>query len=140
VSDYSLVTLNFGESYLGGAPKVAPIAQSVPQTSSGGARALPPSADRLSSLAQESTLAFSVPSEHTTSFLRGIKEVPASTEQSIDSEEVDDVQEEKRWMMKAARGPAQANGVIDWAKNSWTAFLDLLKVRNSGVVDVACED
>lgn len=36
--------------------------------------------------------------------------------------------EEKKWIMKAARSGATPGGVRNWIRESWTSFVDLLKV------------
>ena len=47
---------------------------------------------------------------------------------------MDDVPEQKRWIMKAARTPSNTISLVDWAQNSWTAFLDLIK--NAETLDI----
>jgi len=132
--DFSLVTLNFGESSFGGATPVTPSLEAIPTPANSNVETLPPSADRLSSLTQESTLAFSVPFDETSAFLAAIKEISAGHEQEPAGQESDDVPEEKRWIMRAARAPSKTNSLVDWVQNSWTAFIDLLK--NAETLDI----
>lgn len=114
----SLITLAFADSYAE-APSVV-----IPNDSS--AELLPSSASRLS-LSQDSTLAFSLPSDETPSFLASIKEISAQ-------ETAEDDDEQKRWIMRAARGSARRFSLREWVRNSWIAFTDL--IRNAETLDI----
>lgn len=122
-----MISLTFGETFLSGsASKAAPLAEAVPIPSDSQAEILPP---RSSSLAQDDTLAFSLPSEEAARFLIAIKEIPISGDAiEADNETLDDVAEQKRWIMKAAKGTDKPFTLSNWARDSWTAFVDLLKV------------
>jgi hydroxymethylglutaryl-CoA reductase (NADPH) len=37
--------------------------------------------------------------------------------------------EEKKWMMRASKNGSAPGGVRNWFRESWTSFVDLLKVR-----------
>lgn len=126
LQDLTLLTLVFGESYLSTVSNAVPSAHKVPIPAGSSAELLPPSASRLS---QDSTLTYSVPSREAPAFLAALKEIPAAAHGSENEAELDDVQEQKLWIMRAARGASKTNSLKDWAKNSWTAFLDLVKVR-----------
>jgi hydroxymethylglutaryl-CoA reductase (NADPH) len=58
-----------------------------------------------------------------------MQEIPAPAEasESHGSAAAGD-HEEKKWIMKAARSGSGAGGVRNWARESWTSFMDLLKV------------
>jgi hydroxymethylglutaryl-CoA reductase (NADPH) len=43
--------------------------------------------------------------------------------------EAEPAPEEKRWIMKAAKTSDARTSIRMWAMESWTAFVDLLKVR-----------
>lgn len=114
----SLVTLAFADSYAD-APSVV-----IPNDSS--AELLPSSASRLS-LSQDSTLAYSLPSDETPAFLASIKEIAAQ-------ETAEDDDEQKRWIMRAARGSARRFSLREWIHNSWIAFTD--SIRNAETLDI----
>lgn len=81
-------------------------------------------------MSQHDTLAFSLPSEEAPRFLAAIREIPASGEiVDADNETLDDIPEQKRWIMKAAKNADKPFTLQNWAYDSWTAFVDLLKVR-----------
>lgn len=126
--ELSLITLTFGESYLSGssAPEAIPLAQAVPIPSDTQAEILPP---RSSSSSGDDTLAFALPSQEAPRFLTAVREIPSAGETvASDSETLDDVPEQKRWIMKAAKGAHRPFTLRNWAKDSWTAFSDLIKV------------
>ncbi|KAG9972665.1 3-hydroxy-3-methylglutaryl-CoA reductase 2, partial [Aureobasidium melanogenum] len=114
----SLVTLAFADSYAH-APSVV-----IPNDSK--AELLPSSNSRLS-LSQDSTLAFSLPSDETPAFLASIKEISAQ-------ESAEDDDEQKRWITRAARGSARRFSLREWVRNSWIAFTDL--IRNAETLDI----
>lgn len=122
-----MISLTFGDSYLSGAAsEAAPLAQAVPIPSDSQAEILPP---RSSGVSQDDTLAFSLPSEEAPRFLAAIREIPASGETvEADNETLDDIPEQKRWIMKAAKNADKPFTLQNWANDSWTAFVDLLKV------------
>jgi hydroxymethylglutaryl-CoA reductase (NADPH) len=37
--------------------------------------------------------------------------------------------EEKKWMMRASKHGNSPGGIRNWVQDSWTSFVDLLKVR-----------
>jgi hydroxymethylglutaryl-CoA reductase (NADPH) len=90
------------------------------------AELLPSSASRLS-LSQDSTLAFALPSHETPAFLTSIKEISAR-------ETAEDDDEQKRWIMRLARGSARSFSLREWVRNSWVAFIDL--IRNAETLDI----
>lgn len=76
-----------------------------------------------------------MPSYEAARFLAAIQEIPASGESlEADNDTLDDVSEEKRWIMKAAKGADKPFTLQGWAKDSWTAFVDLLK--NAETLDI----
>ncbi|KAF1350174.1 3-hydroxy-3-methylglutaryl-CoA reductase 2 [Delphinella strobiligena] len=131
--DLALISLTFGDSYLSGAAsEAAPLAQAVPIPSDSQAEILPP---RSSGVSQDDTLAFSLPSEEAPRFLAAIREIPASGEAvDADNETLDDIPEQKRWIMKAAKNADRPFTLQNWANDSWTAFVDLLK--NAETLDI----
>ncbi|KAK5122550.1 hypothetical protein LTR85_003813 [Meristemomyces frigidus] len=131
--DFALVTLAFPDT--NGSPYAAPIAQGVPLPEGSSAELLPSSANRLSPISSDTTLAFSMPYNEVASFLDSVKQVPAPTNGMAQVEDgSDDEPEQKRWLMKNGRRGARSNGLLEWAENSWTAFVDLLK--NAETLDI----
>lgn len=53
---------------------------------------------------------------------------PEEASESHGSDE-EGTKEEKKWIMKAAKSGTSSGGVRNWARESWTSFVDLLQVR-----------
>ncbi|KAF2151822.1 hmg1, hmg-CoA reductase [Myriangium duriaei CBS 260.36] len=130
----SLITLNFAQSAHKNSAHTAPEGNAIPVPDGVAAESLPPSADRLSALSQETSAAFSVPSNQIATFLSSLKEIPAPVAESAEFDGLDDSPEQKKWIMKAVRAPAKGNSLQEWSKNSWSAFVDLLK--NADTLDI----
>lgn len=128
--DISLITLDFLGSG-DGSPNVAPQKLGLPKGS--GAELVPSSANILSPISSDTTLAFSVPYAETAQFLESVKEIPGSAETDA-TQDADDTPERKLWLMRSAKKPASSQGLLDWAQNSWAAFLDLIK--NAETLDI----
>lgn len=71
-----------------------------------------------------------MPFEEAQSFLYASKEIPVSKAASqLRYLNGGTSEEEKKWIMKAAKSSARASGGVSlWFQNAWTDFLDLLKV------------
>lgn len=83
---------------------------------------LPTTPNMLSPISQDSTLAFSVPYEHISEFLKAAQEIP-------DQSGASNGHEEKMWIMKAARNNGHGlRSLRAWWSDSWTSFVDLIKV------------
>lgn len=131
--ELALLTLAFPDT--NGSPYAAPIAQGVPIPAGSSAELLPSSASILSPISSDTTLAFSMPYDEVAAFLDTVKQVPASTNGMAQVEDgSDDEPEQKRWLMKNGKKGGRSNGMLEWAENSWTAFLDLLK--NAETLDI----
>ncbi|KAI9707980.1 MAG: 3-hydroxy-3-methylglutaryl-coenzyme A (HMG-CoA) reductase isozyme [Bogoriella megaspora] len=133
LNNLALLTFVFPESSFGASYSAPPV-QTVPIPSNCSAHVLPRSTNPLSSISQDTTLAFSVPYYQAPSFLDAVREIPLPVDES---EEVDDspASEQKRWIMKAAKPSNNtAGGLRSWAANAWTSFLDLLK--NAETLDI----
>ncbi|RMZ68503.1 3-hydroxy-3-methylglutaryl-coenzyme A reductase [Pyrenophora seminiperda CCB06] len=126
--ELALVTLVFPES---STVKSAPSQQSVPRNVS--AELLPSSSSSFSTLSHDTSLAFSVPYPEAADFLGAMQEIsaPADATQSQGSEQ-DGTHEEKKWMMRASKNGNAPTGVRNWAVESWTSFVDLLKNADTG--------
>src|SRR5436305_15292292 len=96
----------------------------VPIPNNVSARAVPPTANLLSPISRDSSLAFSVPWSEISDFLTAAQEIRDSEEHSKD-------REEKIWIMKAARsngyGSHRTYRVL--LRDGWTSFVDLIKVN-----------
>ncbi|KAI9888730.1 MAG: 3-hydroxy-3-methylglutaryl-coenzyme A (HMG-CoA) reductase isozyme [Vezdaea aestivalis] len=127
---YGLVTLVFPDSSSDHSPQRAPTSNSVPMPPNVTATSLPSTANPLSSYSQDSTLAFSVPYDQVPFFLGYVQEIPyGSTKSSVGADE------EKRWIMQSARGNTGASGgLVQWTRNAWTDFVDL--VKNAETLDI----
>lgn len=128
--DMTLITLDFLDSG-NGSPNVAPQKLALPKHSA--AELVPSSANILSQISSDTTLAFSVPYAETAQFLESVKEIPGTADTAT-AEDVDDTPERKLWLMKSAKKPNSTHGLLDWAQNSWAAFLDLIK--NAETLDI----
>jgi hydroxymethylglutaryl-CoA reductase (NADPH) len=53
---------------------------------------------------------------------------PEDASESHGSDE-EGTHEEKKWIMKAVKSGNSLGGVRNWARGSWTSFVDLLQVR-----------
>lgn len=63
-----------------------------------------------------------MPFEQVSDFLKAVQEIP---DPSADTSEV----EQKKWIMRAARGPAGSYKAIGlWLVDAWGSFVDLIKV------------
>jgi len=131
--DLAIISFEFLDT--NGFVNVAPKPNDIPLPPDSSVECLPSSASRRSPLSSGTTLAFSMPYAEAARFLAGVKEIPASisgTEQQED--ESDDVSETQRWKMQNGKKNARSGSMLEWAENSWTAFVDLLK--NAETLDI----
>lgn len=113
-----MTTFVFPES----STNAAPLADTLAIPSNLSANSLPYTPNLLSSISQDSSLAYSVPYAEVADFLRAVQEVPDESSATGT--------DQKRWIMKAARGNTLGSGSIrSWLSNAWSSFVDLLKVR-----------
>lgn len=47
----------------------------------------------------------------------------------IQGSDKEGTREEKKWMMRASKNGNTPGGIRNWVHESWTSFVDLLKVR-----------
>ncbi|WPH01680.1 Hypothetical protein R9X50_00453200 [Acrodontium crateriforme] len=122
----ALVTLAFPD--VSGLPDAATIGQKILLREGSSAQLLPQNAKALTTSQSEHTLAFSMPYSEVSQFLTNVKEIPATAEVSTTSEDEmsDDEPGKKIWYMKNGIKATNSTGLINWAKNSWNAFWDLL--------------
>ncbi|KAH7120913.1 3-hydroxy-3-methylglutaryl-coenzyme A reductase [Dendryphion nanum] len=124
----ALVTLVFPES---SEINTAPSGLVVPNNVS--AKLLPSSFNSFSTISHDSSLAFSTPYDEAAQFLLAIQEIAAPKDASeSQGSEAEGTHEEKKWIMKAAKSGNAPSGVRNWAQESWTSFVDLLKNADTG--------
>ncbi|KAE9963878.1 hypothetical protein BLS_008841 [Venturia inaequalis] len=134
-NNFALITFVFPNS-VSSTPQTAPQPKSVPTPPNSTASVLPCSTNPLSQISQDTTLAYSMPFEEAPSFLHASKEIPVSKDASQVRYLNDGTfEEEKKWIMKAAKNAARASGGVSlWLRNAWIDFLDLLK--NAETLDI----
>ena len=119
--EFALVTLVFPESS---------DINSLEQLHNVSAKLLPSSSNSFSTISPDTSLAFSVPFAEAPEFLTAMQEIAAGVEDSS-ARDSEGKQEEKKWIMKAAKSGNSPTGVRNWIRESWTSFVDLLKVGQS---------
>lgn len=124
--ELALITLTFPDNS-------APSQASVPSNVS--VERLPSSLSSFSTLSQDTSLAYSVPYDEASDFLKAMREIPtaaAADVTDIPGSDQEGTREEKKWMMRASRSVNTSGGVKNWINESWTSFVDLLKNADSG--------
>lgn len=123
--EFALITLVFPES---SNLNSAPSQKAVPSNVS--AELLPSSSSSFSTLSHDTSLAYALPYPEAADFLMAMQEIsaPQDAAQSQGSNK-EGTREEKKWMMKASKNGSTPGGVRNWLGESWTSFVDLLKVR-----------
>ncbi|KAI9788129.1 MAG: 3-hydroxy-3-methylglutaryl-coenzyme A (HMG-CoA) reductase isozyme, partial [Candelina submexicana] len=133
----ALLTLVFPNSLSVHSPQSAPDAQSIPLRPDSSHKQLPSTSNLLSPISQDTSLAFSLPYEEASDFLTSVREISGQADIARHSRDrrlrTADVDEEKRWIMKAAKGTGNGSqrSFRKWAVNAWTEFVDLLKNAES---------
>ncbi|TQS35448.1 hypothetical protein Golomagni_04131 [Golovinomyces magnicellulatus] len=124
----SILTFAFPDSLTGSSTRIPLENVSFPQNIS--VKTLPSTPNQLANFKDEITSAYSVPASQTFQFLSGLQELPnASNNINFRSDLHKDqpLREQKKWIMKTAKITVSRTSMKSWAKNSWTAFIDLLK-------------
>ena len=122
--ELALVTLVFPES---STVNSAPSQHAVPSNVS--AELLPSSSSSFSTLSHDTSLAFSIPYAHAADFVMAMQEISAPEDAAQpQGSEKEGTREEKKWMMRASKNGNASRGVRSWVSESWTSFVDLLKV------------
>ena len=119
----ALSTFVFPDSHTA-TSQLAPLAEAIPFPDNLTLTELPTTPNIISSISQDSVLAFTVPFDQISEFLKAAQEIPDRTQAS-------NGQEEKMWLMKAARhnGHGLRRSIRAVFVDSWTSFVDLVKVR-----------
>ena len=126
--ELALITLTFPDNS-------APSQASVPSNVS--VERLPSSLSSFSTLSQDTSLAYSVPYDEASDFLKAMREIPTAAAADVtdipgSGSDQEGTREEKKWMMRASRSVNTSGGVKNWINESWTSFVDLLKNADSG--------
>jgi len=125
-----LLTFVFPESTSFNAAQTAPLGQQVLLPGNSSAELLPSSSNSFSTIAHDTSLAFSIPYSEAPEFLAAMQEIPAP-EDATESHGSNDegTLEQKKWIMKAVKSGSNGGGLRKWTKDSWTSFVDVLKVN-----------
>jgi hydroxymethylglutaryl-CoA reductase (NADPH) len=133
--ELALVTLVFPDS---SAIHSAPSQNAAPTNVS--ATLLPSSFNSFSTISHDTSLAYAIPYAEAADFLVAMQEISAPKDASEShGSKAEGTHEEKKWIMKAAKSGTAPGGIRNWVLDSWTSFVDLLKVR-SPRVRRACKD
>ena len=124
--ELALITLAFPESVKGanGSPDIEPQLSNIKFQDAPAVEELPRSS---SSLSSEKAVAFSMAEDAVTQFFRSAKEFSAPGVTVTDTAGSDDEAEPARWVMRSTNGNAKNTGVLNWFRNSWASFVDLLE-------------
>ena len=127
-----VLTLVFPDSLSDSSPRTAPLANQIYIPANSSVTNLPTTWNPLSPISQDTTLAFAVPTEEASDFLASIQEIPLGPDLQGDIGTYDGWAAERpnAWVVKntrTGRHPAQAMMGVS-AANTWTSFVDLIKV------------
>ena len=128
-----VMTLVFPDSLSDSSPRTAPSADHIYIPANISVRKLPTTWNPLSPISQDTTLAFAAPSSEASDFLTSVQEISHRPDFQGEEGAHDDrpAPRPNPWVVKAAkkgRQSAQATMSVS-AANTWTSFVDLIKVR-----------
>lgn len=110
--------------------QLAPPAQAVPIPQNVTALNVPSTANLLSPISDDSSLAFSTSWTEIQDFLQGAQEIPGGY--------LDRQIQEQTWVMKAARhNNGATRSYSAWLQDGWTSFVDLIKVGGQDLAFMA---
>ncbi|KAK1148981.1 3-hydroxy-3-methylglutaryl-coenzyme A (HMG-CoA) reductase isozyme [Aspergillus melleus] len=117
----ALATFIFPDS-LSRSASTAPVAEEVPVPANASAQVVPHTPNLFSPFSQDSSLAYTLPFDQVPQFLKAVQEIP-------DPSADEDIGEQKKWIMRAARGPASGStrSLQLWLTDAWSSFVDLIK-------------
>lgn len=101
----------------------APAPDDVPVPTNASVQPVPYTPNLFAPFSHDSSLAYTVPFDQVSQFLRAVQEIP-------DPSADDDEAEQKKWIMRAARGPSGGSrrAFRLWMTDAWSSFVDLLMV------------
>ena len=119
------MTLVFPNSLSSSSAQTAPTVDTIPIHFT--AQSLPSTSNPFSPLSQDTTLAYSVPWQHASTFLAGLGEIAGQDEENPTN---------RVWVAKASRYTSNGSqrSFQNWIENAWTEFVDLLK--NAETLDI----
>jgi hydroxymethylglutaryl-CoA reductase (NADPH) len=124
MQELALVTLVFPDS---SAIHSAPSQNAAPANVS--ATLLPSSFNSFSTISHDTSLAYALPYAEAADFLVAMQEISAPEDASEShGSKAEGTHEETKWIMKAAKSGTAPGGIRNWVLDSWTSFVDLLKV------------
>ncbi|ROV94842.1 hypothetical protein VPNG_09317 [Cytospora leucostoma] len=132
VDHLALLTLVFPDSLSDDGPRTAPSLNTIPLQQNLSIISLPSTSNSLTTYSQETSLALTVPYFQAPEFLAAAQEIPDAVP-GQETPETEHGKEKKMWIMKAAKVNPQ-NSIIEWVRNGWLDFLDLLK--NAETLDI----
>ncbi|KAI9814685.1 MAG: 3-hydroxy-3-methylglutaryl-coenzyme A (HMG-CoA) reductase isozyme [Thelocarpon impressellum] len=120
----ALLTLVFTDS--AASSQAPPRADAVEVPDSLMARLLPSTSSPLFPISQDSTLVYSIPYANASAFLSSVQEIP-DVRKDVEGAHASD--EERRWIMEAAKGDGKDSTTTfsKWLSRTMTKFVDLLK-------------
>ncbi|KAH8173880.1 hydroxymethylglutaryl-coenzyme A reductase domain-containing protein [Sarocladium implicatum] len=127
VEHLALLTLVFPDTLSNDSPSTAPRSHAVPIPQNLSINQLPSTENQLTAYSQDTILAYSIPYADAPAFVVNAQEIPNDGEEKT---EAATGQEQKMWIMKAARVNTKST-IVKWARNAWAEFLDLLKNAES---------
>jgi hydroxymethylglutaryl-CoA reductase (NADPH) len=130
VDHLALVTLVFPDTLSSDSPSTAPLSHDVPTPLNLSILPLPSTENSFTAYSQDSILAYSLPFEKSPEFLSTVQEIPNEESEEIETRHG---REKKTWLMKAAKVTTRST-IVQWVKNAWVEFLDLLK--NAETLDI----
>ena len=127
-----VMTLVFPDSLSNTSPRTAPLAAQVSIPANSSVNNLPTTWNPLSPISQDTTLAFAVPSNEAPDFLASVQEISHIPDLQGKEGAFDGgvAQKPNTWVVKAAKnGRHSAQATMGGsAVNTWTSFVDLIKV------------
>lgn len=129
--ELTIMTLVFPDSLSNIYPRTVPLAHHLFPSGNQSIQSIPSTGNTLAPLSQDTTLAFALPDDEASAFLTKVQEIPNSRPFATEEEGRENVhQKPKGWVMKAASSGGDSRSSFGKsARNGWTAFVDLLKVR-----------
>jgi hydroxymethylglutaryl-CoA reductase (NADPH) len=136
---FALLTFVFPNSLAAASSQMAPLADAILLPQNLSVTPLPSTLNPLASISHDTALAYSVPWSQAPEFLVRAQELPnaaslAAEEHTHHGFEGTTSNEQKVWIMKAAKANDRSGGFYHWTSNAWTEFVDLLK--NAETLDI----
>ena len=129
---FALLTFVFPDSLARNSPQMAPLVEAIPLPQNLSVTALPITSNPLAPISQDSALAFEIPYDQAPEFLVQVQELPNVARLPADESahhgiETKATNEQKMWIMKAAKADVTKGSAKHWVVTAWTEVVDLLK-------------